>query len=78
MTTLTREERLQNQKGKYIVTTYSHKRGCMLYLQDPTLTYNPKFIWTAYKSNAKTFDSIQEVNDYAKQHQLINYVTEMC
>lgn len=73
MTLLTREERLQQQKGKIIVTTYSQKRDCVLYLQDPTLTYNPKFKWTQFESNAKTFNTELEAKQYLKEQHIVNY-----
>lgn len=78
MTTLTRENRIANLKDKIVITAYSRKRGCMLYYQDPSLTYNPKYKWTQFKSNAIGFSTIQEARDYmATQTTTINYNLEV-
>lgn len=77
MTTLTREERIQKLKDRFLVITYSHKRGCMLFLQDPTLTYNPNYIWTQFKTNSISFETEEEAINYANQLNLQNFRTQL-
>ena len=69
-----REERLNDLKGKVVVYIQNPTTRKKRYLQDPTFTYNPNYHWTNFKANARAFDSQQEAYRTGRQYSHSCYV----